>query len=177
MVETFFFIFYMKKALIMFLFNYFKTLNFLNNLICPFFIKPLNFTRSRVETEHIRPTIHQNEIKFDISSSEVKMVMKRLGISSEGFDDEDKEDNEVFKGMFGEEEPNLEEIWEAYKIFDVNNDGFIDAMELGRVLCCLGFLKEGLDVEKCKKMISGFDRDKDGLLDFNDFLNILHTCL
>ncbi|XP_057530716.1 probable calcium-binding protein CML45 [Amaranthus tricolor] len=157
----------------MFLSTCFKTLNFLYNLVFSFFIKPLNFT-SRVETKHIRPIIHQNEMKFDISPSEINMVMKELGIVSEGFDDEDKE---VFKGMFGEEEPNLEEIWEAYKIFDVNNDGFIDAKELGRVLCCLGFLKEGLDIEKCKKMISGFDRDNDGLLDFNDFLKIMHTCL
>ncbi|KAL2903962.1 putative calcium-binding protein CML46 [Bienertia sinuspersici] len=84
---------------------------------------------------------------------------------------------ENFEGLFGEEEPCLEEIWEAFQVFDEDKDGFIDATDLGRVLCKLGYLKEGSNVEKCKKMIRGFDRNSDGLLDFHDFLKFMQTCL
>uniref|UniRef100_A0A803L1S2 EF-hand domain-containing protein n=1 Tax=Chenopodium quinoa TaxID=63459 RepID=A0A803L1S2_CHEQI len=115
-----------------------------------------------------------------ISVNEVNMVMESLGMSNGVI--KDSNDMNVlgkgdFEGLFEKEEPCLEEISEVFQVFDENKDGFIDAMELRRVLCSLGYLKEGSNVERCKKIIRGFDRDNDGLLDFNDFLVFMHTCL
>ena len=37
--------------------------------------------------------------------------------------------------LFEEQEPSLEEVKQAFDVFDENKDGFIDAKELQRVLC------------------------------------------
>ncbi|XP_010683385.1 probable calcium-binding protein CML46 [Beta vulgaris subsp. vulgaris] len=107
------------------------------------------------------------------------MVMKRLGFRDKGFEENEEKivEEDKFHSLFVEEEPSLEEIWETFNVFDENKDGFIDGLELGRVLCSLRFLKEGLDVERCKKMINCFDRNKDGLLDFIDFLEFMQISL
>ncbi|XVF14285.1 hypothetical protein REPUB_Repub09cG0045700 [Reevesia pubescens] len=71
-----------------------------------------------------------------------------------------------------EEEPSLEEVKQAFDVFDVNKDWFIDAEELQRVLCILG-LKEGLKLENCNKMIKNFDEDADGRIDFQEFVKFM----
>lgn len=74
--------------------------------------------------------------------------------------------------LFEEEEPSLEELKEAFDVFDVNRDGFIDALELQRVLCILG-LKEGLKMDNCNKMIKNFDENRDGRIDFREFVKFM----
>ena len=41
--------------------------------------------------------------------------------------------------LFEEKEPGLDEVKEAFDVFDENRDGFLDAREIQRVLCTLGF--------------------------------------
>lgn len=137
-------------------------------------LKAIYLNRSNGTTNHDDRTN-----KVVVSSSEVTIVMRQLGLMSENDDNKNEFADEIsdLEGLFGEEEPSLEEIWEAFKVFDENNDGFIDPIELGRVLSRLGYLKEGLDVERCKKMISCFDGNNDGLLDFSDFLKFMQNCL
>lgn len=113
-----------------------------------------------------------------ISGNEVNLVMNRLGI----YFDFEVEEGEYFidcdlEGIFMEDELSLEEIWEVFKVFDKNKDGFIDVLELGIVLCKLGLIKEGFDVEMCNNMIRVFDRNGDGLLDFNDFVKFMEVCV
>jgi calmodulin len=79
--------------------------------------------------------------------------------------------------VFEENEPSLNEVKQAFDVFDENKDGFIDALELQRVLVILG-LKEGSKFENCKKMIKHFDENQDGRIDFFEFVNIMrnHFC-
>ncbi|XP_022891968.1 probable calcium-binding protein CML30 [Olea europaea var. sylvestris] len=71
-----------------------------------------------------------------------------------------------FAALFNEE-PSLQEIKESFDVFDDKKDGFIDANELQRVLCSLG-LKEGCELEQCRRMITAFDGNGDGVIDFYD---------
>ncbi|KAL0431721.1 UNVERIFIED_CONTAM: putative calcium-binding protein CML46 [Sesamum radiatum] len=74
------------------------------------------------------------------------------------------------------ENPNLEEVKEAFDVFDSNRDGFIDAEELQKVLCALG-LKEGSEMENCRRMIGLFDENGDGRIDFDEFVKFMESSL
>ncbi|XP_055835133.1 probable calcium-binding protein CML44 [Solanum dulcamara] len=68
---------------------------------------------------------------------------------------------------------NLEDdLVEAFKVFDLNGDGFISCEELQKVLSRLGLWdeKEGSD---CKNMINMYDTNLDGVLDFEEFKNMM----
>lgn len=57
---------------------------------------------------------------------------------------------------------------EAFKIFDVDGDGFIDTVELKRVLQCLG-LDKGWGIREIEKMVRVVDVNLDGKVDFGEF--------
>ena len=52
--------------------------------------------------------------------------------------------------------------------FDEDGDGYIDAMELKRVLDCLG-LDKGWDMSAIEKMVKVADLNFDGKVDFGEF--------
>lgn len=91
---------------------------------------------------------------------EVRMTMEELAGLEEKID-----------GLFEEGEPSLEEVKAAFALFDKNEDGFIDASELRNVLCGLS-LAEASEAE-CTNMITSFDDDKDGRIDFCEFVKLL----
>lgn len=64
-----------------------------------------------------------------------------------------------------------EDVREAFDVFDEDNDGFIDAQEVKKVVHALCFM-EASDVE-CSSMIKAFDKNGDGLIDFNEFVKLL----
>jgi len=70
------------------------------------------------------------------------------------------------------EEKVLSELVEAFSVFDKNGDGFISPFELQQVLLSLG-LKEGKDLVSCEMMITRFDRNSDGRIDFEEFENMM----
>lgn len=109
------------------------------------------------------------------------MVMSTLGMQFETEGDEMIVKEGELQGVFEEEEPSLEEIREAFEVFDENRDGFIDAEELSRVLSGLGFIDQSEDdddvVNKGENMIRDFDRNGDGLLDFHDFIKLMELSL
>lgn len=111
----------------------------------------------------------------NLSREDVKMVMGRLGLfcSPESEELQDWFSSDDHLRPF-EEEPSLEEVKEAFDVFDENRDGFIDEKELQRVLCILG-LKQGSEIEDCKKMIRIFDKNRDGRIDFNEFVKLMET--
>ncbi|GFY82981.1 calcium-binding EF-hand family protein [Actinidia rufa] len=76
--------------------------------------------------------------------------------------------------LFEEKEPGLDEVKEAFDVFDENRDGFLDAREIHRVLYNLG-LKDGLEIEKCKRMIDAFDDNGDGRIDFKEFVKLMEN--
>lgn len=120
-----------------------------------------------------------NEKKHDdksLSRDEVEMVMRMLTLVCSPEDGElpQKLGSAEISRLFEEKEPSLEEVKEAFDVFDENRDGFIDAMELQRVLCILG-VKEGFELENCKKMIKIFDENGDGRIDFKAYVKFMET--
>ncbi|KAF3775738.1 Calcium-binding allergen Ole e 8 [Nymphaea thermarum] len=67
------------------------------------------------------------------------------------------------------------ELMEAFKVFDEDGDGFISSKELGRLLVKLGLWKE--EDGDCMAMISKFDSNADGRLDFQEFKDMMHRSL
>ncbi|KAK2655380.1 hypothetical protein Ddye_008432 [Dipteronia dyeriana] len=111
-----------------------------------------------------------------ISREEVEMVMGKLSLfcSPEGEKLPQRFDSNELSQLFDHEEPSLEEVKEAFDVFDSNKDGFIDAVELQRVLLTLG-LGQGFQLGNCTKMIKRFDENGDGRIDFNEFVKFMET--
>ncbi|PQP93121.1 putative calcium-binding protein CML45 [Prunus yedoensis var. nudiflora] len=106
--------------------------------------------------------LHENENVVDdkkqLCTGELGQIMEKLGTLF---------DADVV------EEPSLEEVKEAFHVFDENKDGFIDAGEINKVLCALGFV--GASEVECKRMIRAFDRNGDGQIDFNEFVQLMEN--
>jgi len=124
------------------------------------------------EDESKRSVDSENYLERD----EVKMMMAKLGFfcSSESEELEEKYGSKELSELFEEQEPSLEEVKQAFDVFDENKDGFVDAKELQRVLCILG-LKEAAELENCHKMIRVFDTNQDGRIDFIEFVKIMEN--
>ncbi|CAM0907622.1 unnamed protein product [Alopecurus aequalis] len=73
-------------------------------------------------------------------------------------------------GSGGEDE---EEMREAFKVFDVDGDGYISASELQEVLKKLG-MPEASSLANVREMICNVDRDSDGRVDFSEFKIMMH---
>ncbi|KAK6129259.1 hypothetical protein DH2020_036968 [Rehmannia glutinosa] len=106
-----------------------------------------------------------------VCRGDVEMVFRSLGILGNGDHQDEKFQerlgvSDIFN-IFEDQNPNLDEVKEAFEVFDENRDGFFDAGDLQRVLCGLG-LKEGLEMENCRKMICVFDENGDGRMDFDE---------
>lgn len=113
-----------------------------------------------------------------IYRDEVQVVMKSLGLfcrpETESEKLQDKFNSNDLSNLFEEKEPTLEEVQEAFDVFDENKDGFIDAQDLQKLLLALG-LNEGSELDKCKKMIRAFDENGDERIDFHEFLNFMES--
>lgn len=66
----------------------------------------------------------------------------------------------------GGEEERVKELREAFKMYEMEDSGFITAESLRRMLRKLGETKSLGD---CKAMIAKFDLDGDGVLSFDEF--------
>ncbi|CAN6210691.1 unnamed protein product [Urochloa humidicola] len=75
--------------------------------------------------------------------------------------------------LFEEEEATVEEARAAFAVFDRDGDGFIGAAELRSVLGSLGF--RGAAADECQRMIDAYDEDKDGRIDFHEFVKLMET--
>lgn len=111
-----------------------------------------------------------------LSRDQVEVVMKNLTLfcSPEGEELPQKLGSGELSRLFEEKEPSLEEVKQAFDVFDENKDGFIDAIELRRVLCILG-MREGFELKNCKKMIKTFDENGDGRIDFKEFVKFMES--
>ncbi|CAL5212949.1 unnamed protein product [Lathyrus oleraceus] len=106
-----------------------------------------------------------------LCKEEIFDVMEKLGLRDEfeGVAIEEFGDEQEISNMF-ENGVSLEEVEEAFNVFDENKDGFIEAVELQRVLCCLGFQR---DFVECQKMINAVDQNGDELIDRYEFMKLM----
>lgn len=68
-------------------------------------------------------------------------------------------------------EEELETV-EAFRVFDVDGDGFITADELRSVMTKLG---ESLSAEEIEEMIVTADTDGDGKVDYEEFVKMMNA--
>ncbi|VFQ78114.1 unnamed protein product [Cuscuta campestris] len=144
-------------------------------------------SRARVEEE-----LEQVFKKFDangdgnISSSELGSIMSSLGHAAaeeevdamirevdadgDGFIDL-REFIELNTKDVGADEV-MENLRDAFSVFDADKNGSISAEELQNVLRSIG---EECSLAECRKMISGVDRDGDGMIDFDEFKVMMLT--
>lgn len=105
---------------------------------------------------------------------DAEMVMKRLGLFCSTRNGEcfgvTLSSNEMAT-LFDENEPSIDEVRQAFHLYDENCDGYIDEHELKKVLERLGF--EGLSERECGKMIAAYDFNGDQKIDFNEFFKIV----
>lgn len=67
-------------------------------------------------------------------------------------------------------EEQKQEIKEAFDLFDTEGAGYIDAKELKVAMRALGFEPKK---EEIKKMISDVDKEGRGIIEFQDFLDLM----
>jgi centrin-1 len=67
-------------------------------------------------------------------------------------------------------EEQRQEIKEAFDLFDTDGSGSIDAKELKVAMRALGFEPKK---EEIKKMIADLDTEAKGVIDYNDFLDLM----
>ncbi|XP_010270444.1 PREDICTED: probable calcium-binding protein CML44 [Nelumbo nucifera] len=70
-----------------------------------------------------------------------------------------------------EDEEEDTDLVEAFKVFDLNNDGFISCEELQSLLARLGLWSESYG--DCRQLIGKFDTNLDGRIDFEEFKNMM----
>ncbi|KAI4352561.1 hypothetical protein L6164_006798 [Bauhinia variegata] len=132
---------------------------------------------SESELSHREKLLHgSREDDGKLGREEVKMIMKKLGLfcCPESEELEERYGSSDVSGLFEVQEPSLDEVKQAFDVFDKNRDGFIDAVELQRVLLILG-VKEATELENCQKMIRNLDKNRDGRIDFNEFVKIMEN--
>ncbi|ESW09146.1 hypothetical protein PHAVU_009G104200 [Phaseolus vulgaris] len=124
-------------------------------------------------------TVFGMESNGRIKKESAREVVEKLGLmcdrGSTGFElgegglmDDDEVPVEEVLGELEDISKRSEVLHEAFKIFDEDGDGYIDAMELKRVLDCLG-LDQGWDMNAIEKMVKVADLNFDGKVDFDEF--------
>ncbi|KAI3462929.1 hypothetical protein Pfo_019592 [Paulownia fortunei] len=123
-------------------------------------------------------TKQEKRVDQSVSRGDVDIVLRSLGMfcNSDIAKLPARLDANDLLNLFEEENPSLNEVKEAFDVFDYNRDGFIDAKELQKVLCALG-LKEGSEMENCRRMIGLFDENGDGRIDFDEFVKFMEISL
>lgn len=142
-------------------------------------------SRDRIEEE-----LEQIFYKFD-ANGDGKICASELGsiMASLGHKPTDEELNNMIKEVDGDgdgfinlrefielntkgidSKEVLENLKDAFSVFDIDNNGLITAEELQNVMKKLG---ENCDIEESRKMIAGADRDGDGMINFDEFKDMM----
>ncbi|XP_058092099.1 uncharacterized protein LOC131237984 [Magnolia sinica] len=135
----------------------------------------INEEVQNMTTEHVG---FSDEGDVMLDREDVEMVMARLGIACNSDGDKINEcfGSDEISVLFAELEPSLEEVKEAFCLFDTNGDGFIDAEELQRILRNLGF-GERYNLHACEMMIRAVSKKGDARIDFSQFMKFMENSL
>ncbi|KAJ8753321.1 hypothetical protein K2173_019720 [Erythroxylum novogranatense] len=113
----------------------------------------------------------------ELGIGEVEEVMGKLGTcyDPEGDKLQERISSNDVSYMLEEKEPSIEEVQEAFRVFDENDDGFISAEELRKVLIRLCYVQ--ITEVECRRMIETHDENGDGLIDFDEFVRVMSISL
>lgn len=120
-----------------------------------------------VTLEELNQLLKRTGFKFSIEELESLVGVKSLDMSEfmlfyDSINGERKD---------GDETEEVEsDLLKAFKVFDLDGDGFITSHELECVLKRLGMWGEEKD---CRSMIYSYDTNLDGKLDFKEFKNMM----
>jgi len=125
------------------------------------------------DKEEIERRNKDQDDEKELTQEDIKTVMRNIGIN---LDQENSMaiGNDSIPRIFDEDEPSLQEVWQAFLVFDHNNNGYFDALDLQRVLKSLG-LGEGVGMDECEQMIAKYDTNKDGRIDVAEFTKVLES--
>ncbi|XWS22878.1 hypothetical protein CRYUN_Cryun29cG0073900 [Craigia yunnanensis] len=98
------------------------------------------------------------------SEEELQKMIKEFDADGDGFINLKEFVELNTKGVDSDEV--LENLKDAFSLYDIDGNGSISAEELHKVLESLG---DECSIAECKKMISGVDNDGDGMIDFKEF--------
>ncbi|KAI0494301.1 hypothetical protein KFK09_024433 [Dendrobium nobile] len=117
--------------------------------------------------------ISSAELKSCMSAAGYDLTLEEVGaiIESTDADGDGSLRLEEFVKLMerGEEEDDTEMI-EAFKMYEMEDQGCITAKSLKRMLSRLGYSS---DIEVCQGVISKFDTNNDGVLSFEEFKNMM----
>ncbi|KAK6914561.1 EF-hand domain [Dillenia turbinata] len=105
-----------------------------------------------------------------ISDKDLIQMIEKIDVNGDGC--VDMEEFGTLYQTIMDEKDEEEDMREAFNVFDQNGDGYISVEELRSVLSSLG-LKQGRTVEDCKKMIMKVDVDGDGMVNYNEFKQMM----
>lgn len=121
----------------------------------------------RIKKENARKVVEKLGLMYG-NSEEDKNKVSEFELPCEGGFHDDEVPVEEVLGELEDMSKRSELLREAFKIFDEDGDGYIDALELKRVLDCLG-LDKGWDMNTIENMVKVVDLNFDGKVDFTEF--------
>ncbi|KAJ1255990.1 hypothetical protein BS78_K123100 [Paspalum vaginatum] len=131
-----------------------------------------------IADKEVRKTRKKDEDdEMELTQEDIKILMRNIGLN---FDQESNDmacmsiGNDSIARIFNDDEPSLQEVRQAFLVFDQNNDGYVDASDLQRVLRSLG-LGEGVGVDECEQMIAKYDTNRDRRIDLAEFTKVLES--
>ncbi|XP_061372192.1 probable calcium-binding protein CML44 [Gastrolobium bilobum] len=129
--------------------------------------------------EELNKLLEKTGFKFSLEELESLVGKKSLNFSEFLFfyDSMLKQNSEEEKGVDGDnDDDEIEDVEsdlvKAFKVFDLDGDGFITSQELECVLKRLGMWDER-SCKDCRTMIYSYDTNLDGKLDFQEFKNMM----
>lgn len=103
-----------------------------------------------------------------VGSQELGLMMKEADVDGDGFISLEEFIDLNTKG--NDRATCLEDLKNAFQVFDLDRNGSISADELYQVLKGMG---DGSTREDCKNMITSVDRNGDGLINFEEFKTMM----
>ncbi|KAB1199372.1 putative calcium-binding protein CML44 [Morella rubra] len=130
-----------------------------------------------VSLEELNWLLDKIGVKFSLDELEPLVGKASLDFNEFSFfyDSISKQKNSS-KEVPAEEEDHDSDLAKAFKVFDLNGDGFISCEELQHVLSSLGLWDENSGRD-CRTMIHVYDTNLDGQLDFEEFKNMMFLAI